>query len=283
VLGAEDGSPVSIVRTRLGSARGGGLGPAEEVVRGPGRAGGALAAFAGGTPTVVSEEVRDRLDAFFRRGAPVRLSAQQLLINQRIAQAAVRRANAIESTLDAGLGAEFIRNGSIGAAAFGPSVQTSADPSAACVPAGPPAALPTTPAHPAAGRVTLSARQLLINQRIAQTAVRRANGLEARLDAGLTGGDVRDGAISAAKLAPGLHVSPAGAASPEAPTVTRLAPPARRAARVALSAEQLVIGQRIAQAAVERLNALADRLAAGLTGTDFKPASLTADDPAPSP
>jgi hypothetical protein len=41
-------------------------------------------------------------------GGPLRLSAAQLRINQRIAQAGVRRANALVARLEAGLtGAEF--------------------------------------------------------------------------------------------------------------------------------------------------------------------------------
>jgi hypothetical protein len=74
---------------------------------------------------------------------------------------------------------------------------------------------------------------------------------------------------------------PSGPAPAAPPTVTRLAPAGRRPGHVTLSAEQLLIGQHIAQAAVRRLNALTDRLAAGLTAADFQPASLTADDLAP--
>jgi hypothetical protein len=73
------------------------------------------------------------------------LSAAQLLINQRIGQAAIRRLNAVAATLD-----------------------------------GRPT--PTPPTAHKRGTVTLSAAQLLINQRIYQAAIRRAAALEARLD-----------------------------------------------------------------------------------------------------
>jgi hypothetical protein len=73
------------------------------------------------------------------------LSAAQLLINQRIGQAAIRRLNAVAAKLD-----------------------------------GRPA--PTPPKAHKGGTVTLSAAQLLINQRIYQAAIRRAAILEARLD-----------------------------------------------------------------------------------------------------
>jgi Lysyl oxidase/Bacterial Ig domain len=80
------------------------------------------------------------------RTGRIRLTARQMLISQRIGQAAIRRLNAVEAKLD-----------------------------------GKPA-----PAPPAAkarrARVTLSARQLRINQRIFQAAVRKGEALEARLD-----------------------------------------------------------------------------------------------------
>ncbi len=50
-------------------------------------------------------------------------------------------------------------------------------------------------------RVTLSTRQLRINQRISAAAVRRANALQDRLAAGLTGDDFRDGTLGAQDLA----------------------------------------------------------------------------------
>jgi hypothetical protein len=80
--------------------------------------------------------------------APARftLSARQLLINQRIGQAAIRRLAAVEAKLD-----------------------------------GTPA--PTFPnSGKGSGSVKLTAGQLLINQRIYQAAIRRASALEARLD-----------------------------------------------------------------------------------------------------
>ena len=77
-------------------------------------------------------------------GSAVGLSAAQLRINQRIAQAAVRRINALTAMVD-----------------------------------GLPRPEPGRGAAP--GRVVLSAEQLLINQRISQAAVRRANELAGRL------------------------------------------------------------------------------------------------------
>jgi hypothetical protein len=76
-------------------------------------------------------------------GSRFTLSAAQLLINQRIGQAAIRRLDAVEAMLDGRPPREFAGAG---------------------------------------GRVRLTAGQLLINQRIFQAAIRRAATLEARLD-----------------------------------------------------------------------------------------------------
>ncbi len=75
----------------------------------------------------------------------IRLTARQMLISQRIGQAAIRRLSAVEAKLD-----------------------------------GRPA--PATAAARRHGRVTLSAKQLRINQRIFQAGVRKGTALEARLD-----------------------------------------------------------------------------------------------------
>lgn len=71
------------------------------------------------------------------------LSAKQLLINQRIGQAAIRRLAAVEAKLDGKPAPTFSKSGG--------------------------------------GKVTLTAKQLLINQRIYQAGVRRAATLEARV------------------------------------------------------------------------------------------------------
>ncbi len=66
----------------------------------------------------------------------------------------------------------------------------------------PPRSLPAKRGDPS--KVTLTTDQLLINQRISQAAVRRANELIARIEDGLLAGDVRDGALTALDLAPGV-------------------------------------------------------------------------------
>jgi hypothetical protein len=213
------------------------------------------------------------------------LSTRQLLINQRVAQAAIRRLNAVEARLDAGLTARDLCGHGIGAADLDPSIVTEVAP-ASLAPADPPAPEPIRPR--AAGRgsaaaVRLTAAQLLINQRIGQAAVRRANAIEARLAAGLTGGDVADGQVGQGKLADRLRVTSAGAGAPRPPSRTMIAPRATDPdpASVRLSAAQLRIDQRIFQAAVRRANALVARLEGGLAGDAIEDGSLTAADLAP--
>jgi hypothetical protein len=213
---------------------------------------------------------------------PARLTARELLVNRRIAQAALRRVTAIEALLDRGLGAEHVRDGSLCAAAFAGGVRTFGGGSDGAVPAASRLALPepAAPRRARPGRLAPTARQLLVDQRIAQAALRRATALAARLDAGLTGADVRDGAIGTAELAAGLEID--GAAPSAVPA--RPAPPSSggkvRTARrpIRASAAQLLVNRRVAQAALRRVNAVRERFALGLTGADFRPGSIGAED-----
>jgi hypothetical protein len=211
----------------------------------------------------------------------VTLSTAQLLINQRISQAAVLRANAINKWLEDGVTGSDLCGGTLAPADFGQGVVLGAQPN------------PPTPAQPSPRAITpgpvgggnpaavqLTRDQLLINQRISQAAVRRVNALKARLDGGLTGGDLVDGAITREKLADQLGVLAAPTPVTTTPkTTTNVAPatPGNPSA-VTLSKTQLLINQRISQAAVRRSNELRDRLRAGLKGTDFQDGTLTAND-----
>jgi Tol biopolymer transport system component len=209
------------------------------------------------------------------------LSAAQLLINQRIGQAAIRRLNAVEARLEGGLQARDLCGFSVGPDRLGPGIATA--PAASSL-------APSQPADPAPiedpGRkgngdpVTLSARQLLINQRVYQAAIRRADGIAARLRGGLSGGDVRPGQVTQGKLYDRLQITfRAPAAEPPATTTripTRSRPPDPDS--VVLSVGQLRINQRIAQAGVLDANALIRRLETGLSGADLRPGTLTAAD-----
>jgi hypothetical protein len=210
------------------------------------------------------------------------LTRRQLLINQRIAQAAIRRLNAVQARLDGGLGGRDLCGHSIGAEDLDPAIMTAVSPSSpAPAEAASPAPIRTAPRQAGPrGVVRLSAAQLLVNQRIGQAAVRRANGLAARLDAGLTGGDITDGQVTQGKLAEGLRVTGAPATPPPAPSRTVIPPREDPAdpGSVRLTLEQLRINQRVYQAAVRRANALVSRLEAGIAGDGIRDGSLTAAD-----
>ena len=209
------------------------------------------------------------------------LTVQQLRINQRISQAAIRRLNAVEARLNGGLQARDLCGYSVGPAQLGPGITTA--PAAASL-------APAAPADPAAivdpGRsgpgdpLTLSAAQLLINQRIDQAAIRRATGITNRLQAGLSGGDMRAGQVTQGKLFDRLQILTKAPTAEPAATKTAI-PPRKNPpdpGSVTLSTAQLRINQRIAQAGVRNANALIRRLETGLSGTDLRPATLTAAD-----
>jgi len=209
----------------------------------------------------------------------------RLLEGQRVSQEAVRLLNAIQAWLDAGVttgdlapgafGAKFVSSGA--PHAFAPTVTlgrgtTGATPAAA-------APRPITPAAGGrgSGAVEVTPVQLLINQRISQAAVVRANALEARLTGGLTGGDLAEGAITPGKLAAGVIVVAAADQARPAPSASTPKRIARGSAKgLKVTSAQLTVNLRIAEAARDRARALADRLTRGLGADDFRPGSIVA-------
>lgn len=234
-------------------------------------------------PTVTCAAVESRRERA-GSGAPVRLSASQLLINQRISQAAVRRANAVEAWLDAGIQGRDLCGGALGTGELGPGVVLGRGAASGTPRTASPRPLADV-GNPSgrAGDVRLSTGQLLINQRISQAAIRRLNALRARLEGGLTGGDLVPGAVDAGALAPDLRVLRAdmSVAIPGPSRTTVAAASAGDPASVRLTRRQLVINQRIAQAAVRRANALSDDLRAGLEGRHFARGTVVARNLAP--
>jgi Tol biopolymer transport system component len=209
------------------------------------------------------------------------LSVTQLRINQRISQAAIRRLNAVEARLNSGLQARDLCGYSIGPAQLGTGLASGAAAASLASPSPADPAKIVDPGRRGRGdRLTLSARQLLINQRIDQAAIRRADGISNRLDAGLTGGDIRAGQVTQGKLYDRLQIISRTPATEPRASVTTI--PGRRTPPdpddVTLSVAQLRINQRIAQAGVRNANALIRRLETGVSGADLKPATLTAAD-----
>ncbi|MGD9570674.1 MAG: TolB family protein [Thermoleophilia bacterium] len=214
-------------------------------------------------------------------GGRITLSVAQLKINQRIGQAAIRRLNAIQAWLDAGIEGRDVCGGALGPDDLTAGATTQPEPtSLAALTRADPREIVVAAARPDPNaRFTLSAEQLLINQRIYQAATRRANALRERLDQGLTGGDVDNGTLGRGVLHDRLRILALPAATPVAKTVTSIA--ARSGGdpgAVRLNAAQLAINQKVAQAAVRRANALTTDLSSGLTGADFRNGSIgTAD------
>jgi hypothetical protein len=131
-------------------------------------------------------------------GGQVSLTQQQLLINQRISQAAVLRSNAVRDRLSQGLTAAQIGTGVVTSANLLPGLTFGT------LGANSPGTPITVPkANTGSGaNVTLSAQQLLINQRISQVAVRRANLNIASLQAGLTQESIAPGGIASQNVKP---------------------------------------------------------------------------------
>ena len=216
--------------------------------------------------------------SWFEVRRPVRLTPSQLLVNQRISQAALRRTAAIAEWLDAGLATGDLRDGGLGPRKFGAGVRLSGAGTPIANGLATPRPLEVTAAPRRPARLRVTGRQMLVNQRISQAAVRRANALAVRLEGGLTGGDLRPGAVTASKIAPGLRVASALPSVPvPAASRTAVAPATRRPkARVRPTARQALVNQRISQAAVRRANALAAVIEDGVTGAQFRDGAITA-------
>lgn len=216
----------------------------------------------------------------------VTLTVAQLQINQRIYSAAIKRAEAINAWLDAGVESRDLCAGGLLATSFHPGITTTPGANGALDPTAAPDPRPITP-EPLATKTgvtfTLSTAQLRINQRIAARGVREANALQERLAAGLSGGDVDDGAVTSGKISTSVAITGATpAAPPPAKTTTVVKPAATKTGVVfTLSASQLAIDQRIGQAAIRRLNASRDALLTGIAAAELKPATITAVDLAP--
>jgi hypothetical protein len=131
---------------------------------------------------------------------PIVLSVEQLRTAQRIARAALQRATYGRALVSAGLTGAQVVDGSIGAGKLLPGLSV-----ASAVPSSQP--LPFTPEFrpgtSGTGTITLTPRQLQINQRIAQQAVLRSNWLVERIEGGLRGTDFRAAGLRAEDLGQG--------------------------------------------------------------------------------
>lgn len=215
-----------------------------------------------------------------KEAGTIRLTRAQLATNQRIGQAALRRLNAIEDWINAGITAADICGGSLGSGVLSEiELGRAGDGPAAAAPSPRPLSV-KKPNNPDSSRISLDAGQMRTNQRIYQAALRRARALRDRLSGGLTGGDIQDGALGWGALPPGAMMIRFGAGEQFAPSVTQIAPPNFSQAGEIREASvgQLKINQRIAQAAVREANALRDEILTGLTAENFLPTSISSRD-----
>ncbi|MGE0029300.1 MAG: hypothetical protein AB7U07_19630, partial [Thermoleophilia bacterium] len=124
--------------------------------------------------------------------------------------------------------------------------------------------------------------ELRQTKRIARATLARVAAIESRLEGGLTGGDVLDGAIGPEKLAPDVALGRRRApTTAQPPSATPPAAPVR-VALVRPTRANIVATQRLAQGAVRRAEALRQRLLQGLSSADFAAGSIGAADLAPT-
>ena len=214
-------------------------------------------------------------------GGTVTLTTEQLLTSQRISQAAVLRSNGALDALDAGLPALAFRTSAFGAGAFGAGVPITGT------------ATPATPSNArgyvvpipeksggSSGQVELTQQQLLINQRISQAAVLRSNAVRDRLDDGLTASQIGAGVITTPNLLPGLAFGTLGANAAGTPITVPKAS-GGSGGNITLTTQQLLINQRISQAAVRRSNLSIARMQAGLTQDGIAAGGISAQNVKP--
>ena len=212
----------------------------------------------------------------------ITLTAGQARITMRIARAALRRAEAAARWLDAGIQGRDLCRHAVGLDEFRPG--TTAWPAEGAGAAHEPEPRPVeiAAAAPEPRRVRLDAGRLTLDQETARRAIALVAALERRLDAGLTGGDIADGAVDRAQLAPGFRPvgTPSGPVDPATP-VPRAVSVGAAPATVRVTLAQMRTNRRIARAALRRADALIDRLEDGIGPEEIRDGTLTSADLAP--
>ncbi|MDH3226336.1 MAG: OmpA family protein [Thermoleophilia bacterium] len=207
---------------------------------------------------------------------PIKLNGRTAQINQRIATAVLLRERALRRRLAAGLTSSDIQNGAFYSGSFTSGVIVSGAEKATAVSAARPKGI-KVPKLPNAKRgFPFTRKQLRINERISRTAVVRVNALIKRLEKGIRGGDVRNGAITTDKLAPGLSfasVQVAGAPQQTTPFTVQSVP-LPKGKKGPVTEADLLKDQRRSQAAIRRINILISRFNEGFSVDDFAPGAI---------
>lgn len=195
---------------------------------------------------------------------------------QRVVRTQLAREQVFEAWLNAGITTGDLCGGAFGQADLtvpsgaGTSVQQLTQPSPRPVRD---AVRVTTTRLGSAGVTRLQARKLNLQ---ARSALIRAKALQTRVNGGLTGGDLADGAVTTDKLNAGLVVTAPTGATTAASTTNA------GSVRVALTppgasiVAQMLAAERNGRAAAVILNALRAKLQAGLTGADFRDGTVGA-------
>jgi outer membrane protein OmpA-like peptidoglycan-associated protein len=207
---------------------------------------------------------------------PITLSGRTAQINQRIATAVLLRERALRKRLAAGLTSRDVLNGTFYSDSFSSGVIVTGSESADPIPPVKPRPIAVPKLPKPTKNFPFTRRQLRINERISRTAVVRVNALIKRLEGGLEGGDVRRGAITTAKLAPGLSfasVQVTGAPQKRTPfTVQNV--PLPKVKKGPVTEADLLKDQRRSQAAIRRINILISRFNEGFSVDDFAPGAI---------
>lgn len=118
--------------------------------------------------------------------------------------------------------------------------------------------------------------QLETNQQIGQAAIRRLNGIQAWLEAGIEGRDIRGGVLGIDNFGAGVEWQ-VGSLVPIPPVNPRPIDVAKRkdpGDRVTLTLQRLIVNQRVYQEAIARVNALEACIEGMLTGGDVVDGSI---------
>lgn len=214
-----------------------------------------------------------------RSTSRIRLDGRSLLINRRISTAVLLRERAIRDRLTVGLGEGDIVNGGLYSRSFGNGVEITGEetvgsprvitPEKIKIPK-----LPRTTKVPAFTR-----NELARNNQLNTAAIKRVNALIDRVGKGLTGADVKDGALTSEKLAPGLTFGAiANGPAPAAVTQNVAKVPLKKLRPGPITEAMLLADQRRSQTAIRRLNVLLSQFREGFSVDDFAPGSLGSAD-----
>ncbi|MDH3226355.1 MAG: hypothetical protein OEM67_04610, partial [Thermoleophilia bacterium] len=213
---------------------------------------------------------------------PNEITAAYLKTNQRTGAATVRRANALDAWMNAGIVDKDLCGGSVAPEDLDSNLTATSGPLGPTPPQADPRKVDIAPAGNTRATFSANAIQMCINQRIYQAGISRANALKARLDAQLTGGDLTDGTLTQGRLRQDLTIM--GTANPSPPAASRTdvtAPQRQGCGAVKFTTGQAAINRRIAIQSVVRINEVLDEVNGGLGSANFKDGTITKADFAP--